>query len=354
MSHSNSSLNTFASCMAKYKHSYIDHTPPCKPPSPHLDFGVIAHDVLHKAGNLRDDCGDGLVSNDEYYSVIPSELIRPDLKDYFGIPDWGKYFSGVIKATAAYEQDIVQKLAEETHEPVQIEREIKLQLTVEQLHQMGYYKITQPVVGIIDLLIYTKTHAVILDYKFSAKRKTQDDFDMNSQLPLYAMFVHTLYDIPLHNIQYGYIDIPKQAFDKPILLSNGTLSRSKQQNVLPEEYKKFVNAIHATWYEDGVPATYSPLKNQECVEDEYYNCNEGGYYYDTYCALSLNKIAYLSIQYLDMDTYMNVTDDVLKAAELVDTMVANNMPFAKKYDAYSCSNCEYLNTCKSWLTVNGK
>ena len=48
----------------------------------------------------------------------------------------------------------------------------------------GIYHIKQPLVGIIDFLAYTKTEAIILDYKFSSSKKTQDDFDMNSQLPL--------------------------------------------------------------------------------------------------------------------------------------------------------------------------
>ena len=65
MSHSNSSLNTFAYCMAKYEHSYILHTPPCKPPSPHLEFGTMAHDVLHKAGQLRDEANDGVIAKGE-------------------------------------------------------------------------------------------------------------------------------------------------------------------------------------------------------------------------------------------------------------------------------------------------
>ena len=333
MSHSNSSLNAFSNCMAKYEHNYILHTTPCKPISPHLTFGIMAHDCLYKAGKLRDEADDGVLQPGEYQTVIPSEVLYDDLKNEFGISNWLNYFTPVIKQTAQYERDLVKELIDTQTGNVSVEREIKLQLTVDQLKELGYEGITQPLVGVIDCLMYTKTHAIIIDYKFSSSKKTQDDFDMNSQLPLYALFVHTLYDIPLHNIKYGYIDIPKQMFGMPTVLSNGTLSRAKSQNVSQEMYEKAVIAVHG--------------------EDPYYNCKKGGYYYDCYCNLALNKAAYLSIQYLDMEVYENITDDLMKAAKMIDFMIDNKMPFLKKYDSYSCKSCEYLTACKPWLTVNG-
>jgi hypothetical protein len=320
--------------MAKYEHSYILHTPPCKPPSPHLAFGVMAHDCLYKAGKLRDESTDGVLQNGEYQTVIPSEVLYDDLKKEFNITNWQAYFTPIIKQTAKYEQDLLQELLDTHTGSVTIEREIKLQLTVDQLENCGYFGIKQPVVGIIDCLMYTKTHAIILDYKFSSSKKTQDDFDMNSQLPLYALFVHILYDIPLHNIQYGYIDIPKQMFGIPTVLSNGTLSRSKSQNVSQEFYEKCVIEIHG--------------------DDEYYNCKEGGYYHECWCHLALNKPAYLSIQYLDFDVCAGITEDLMNAAKMIDFMIDNKLPFLKKYDAYSCKGCEYLNSCKPWLVVNNK
>lgn len=334
MSHSNSSLNSFANCMARYEHNYILHTPPCKPISPHLTFGIMAHDCLYKAGKLRDEAEDGVLESGEYQTVIPSEVLYDDLKKEFNIPNWLNYFTPIIKQTAQYERKLIQDLVETQTGLVNVEREIKLQLTVDQLKELGYYGIDQPIVGIIDCLLYTKTHAIIIDYKFSSSKKTQDDFDMNSQLPLYAMFVHTLYDIPLHNIQYGYIDIPKQSFGVPTVLSNGTLSRAKSQNVSQELYEKAVFAVHG--------------------DDPYYNCKPGNYYYDCWCNLALNKAAYLSLQYLDMEVYAGVTDDLMKAAKMIDFMITNKMPFLRKYDAYSCKSCEYLTACKPWLTVNGE
>lgn len=326
MGHSNSSLNCFANCMAKYEHCYIKHTTPCNPPSPHLEFGVMAHEVLYKAGLQRDYVRDGVVDNVEYAQIIPSEILYPNLKTEFGISKWNSYFMPIIKKVAEYEQDLCNTLKNYS-----IEREKKLQLTSEQLAELGYFGITEPLVGIIDLLIFDDTNAIILDYKFSDNRKGQDEFDMNSQLQLYALLVHINYDIPLHNIQIGYIDIPKTEFGKPVILSNGYLSRSKSQNVSQEFYEKSVQAIHG--------------------DDEYYNCKPGGYYYDCWCNLAFNKCAYLDVRYIDFDAYSGIIDDVLKAAVMIEKMKRDKLPFLKKYDSYSCKKCDYVNTCKPWITV---
>lgn len=335
MSHSNSSLNSFTSCMARYDHCYIRHTPPSKPPSPHLTFGTMAHDVLYKAGILRDNVADGVIEDmSEYVQVIPSEVLYHDLKQEFQIKSWQEYFTTVIKEVAKIEKSLVDDMLETSTDGIRIEREVKLQMTPDQMASAGITGLEQPFVGIIDLLILTEDSAIILDYKFSSSRKTQDDFDMNSQLPLYAFFVHCLYDIPLHNIQYGYIDIPKKSFGSPTLLSNGTLSRSKDQNVSQELYEKAVIAIHGP-------------------DDPKYNCKPGGHYYDCWCNMALNKPAYLSIQYLDFDVVENVCDDLFKTAQMIDMMKREKMPFLRKFDSYSCAGCEYKDACKPWLTVNG-
>lgn len=329
MAHSNSSISCFTNCMAKYEHSYILRTPVKRPPSPHLVFGSMAHEVLAKAGELRDAAEDGVVTKGEYFSIIPSEILHNDLKTEFAISSWEQYFTPVIQQTAAYEKEIVRALA--LYGQVTIEREIKICFTVEQMAALGYKRLDQPFVGVIDLLIYTPTFAVILDYKFSTNKKTQDDFDLDSQLPLYAMIINNLYNIPLRNIQYGYIDIPKVMYSKPTILTNGTLSRAKTQNCSQDMYKKAVIAIHGE-------------------DDETYNCNPGGHYYDAYNALAMNKAAYLSLQYLDMDVYKNVSAGMLETAWLIDYMKRQGLPFAKKYSAYDCKKCEYVNECYPWLT----
>ena len=330
MAHSNSSLNCFAACMKKYEHSYILHTPPCKPLSPHLTFGTMAHDVLHKAGIQRDEIRDGVREKTEYSTVIPSELMHTDLKDTFKIYNWHDYFIPIIKKTAEYEEEMIKSFTKGSE--IHIEREVKLQLTCSDLANLGLNFIQQPIVGVLDLLIYTKDEAVVLDYKFSNSNKTQDDFDMNSQLPLYALLISYNYGIPVENIRVGYIDIPKKSFDKPILLSDGKLSRSKTQNVMQESYAKYVAAVHDN--------------------DPYYNCEPGGYYYECWCAMANNKPAYLQVQYLDMEAYDGITKDLFDAAEAIDRMKERNMKFLKKYDSYSCKGCEYLKACKPWLEVN--
>ena len=184
MSHSNSSINCFAYCMKKYEHNYILHTPPCKPPSRDLKFGAMAHKVLDKAGKLR-DCG-----SNEYTTIIPSEVLFNDLKVEFGIKNWQQYFVPVVKQIHKDEKELVNDLIITDTGNVNIEREIKLQLTPEEIMNYLKVKTSEPLVGVIDLLLLTETHATIIDYKFSKNRKNQDDFDLNSQLQLYAVLVH--------------------------------------------------------------------------------------------------------------------------------------------------------------------
>ena len=328
MSHSNSSLNCFANCMAKYNHCYVLHTPPCKPTSPHLTFGTMAHEVLYNAGKLRDESADGVLNVDEYQTVIPSEVLYNDLKEYFDIKSWEGYFTAVIKQTYEYEQELIK----EYKTPVKVERELKLSFTPEQMKEYTGKVFTQSFVGVIDLLIITDNAATIIDYKFSSTNKTQNDFDMNSQLPLYAFFVNKMYGIPIHNIKVGYIDIPKVEFGRPIILSNGTLSRAKSQNCSKDIYKRAVYAVHG--------------------DDPVYNCEPGGYYYDIYCNLALKKSAYLNVQYLDEEAYNGILNDLFDAAKMIDFMSENKFVFLRKYDSYSCSSCEYVKACKPWLNIN--
>ena len=332
MSHSNSSLNCFAYCMAKYEHNYVLNTPPCKPLSPHLPFGIMAHEVLEKAGRLRDENEDGVVDKDAYYNVIPSEVLYPELKSYFGISSWEKYFTPIIKQIAKYEKELRQDIIDQCGK-CEIQRELKLQMTPAELLKYSYYPLHEPLVGMIDLLFLGKDCATIIDYKFSTKIKGQDEFDMNSQLQIYALLVHNRFGIPLRNIKIGYIDIPKQEFGQPTLLSNGTLSRAKSQNVSQELYQKAVIAIHG--------------------DDPYYNCEPGGYYYDAWCNFAHNKCAYLNTRYLEQDTYEGIIKDIINAAAMVDYMKDHKLPFLRKYDSYSCKDCEYLTACKPWLTVGG-
>lgn len=324
--HSNSSLNCFTDCMAKYEQQYILRNP-CEITSPHLTFGSMAHEVLYNAGSLRDALFDSLSC--EYQSVIPSELQYSELKEFFKIPNWYNYFHPVITAVEQYEQQFVDKLCR--HGPVTVDRELKLQVTPETLAYLGFDNIFEPLVGIVDVLIRTKDYAVILDYKFSTKIKTQDDFDMNSQLQLYAFLTHISYDIPLRNIIVGYIDIPKHNFDEPDILKNGTLSRSKTQSCTAEAYKQAVIDQHG--------------------DDSYYNCEKGGYYYDVYLALSSNKYAYLTYRNIDIQIYNEILGSLMDTTRLIDIMKRQHLPFVKQHNSYSCSSCGYKKSCKPYLEV---
>lgn len=329
MAHSNSSLNTFVYCQRKYWHTYINHTKPDVPPSPHLTFGTMAHEVLCKAGEMRDL--QGVVQPDEYLQVIPSELLYTDLKEVFSIKNWHHYFHYVILETAKIEANLIEQLTKDSGKPVDIEREIKLQLPPNALLKGRTYDLLRPsqnLVGVIDLLLVSGDHAVIIDYKFSTTPKSQDNFDLDSQLHIYALMVNRLYDIPLRNIRIGYIDIPKSSFDSPLILKNGTLSRSKSQNVSAEIYKRAVKAVHG--------------------DDKYYNCDEGGYYHDIVQELSLRRAAYLSLQYVDINALECIILDIMETMHTIDNYTVPNNMYLAKYDAYSCSSCEYRKSCKHW------
>lgn len=332
--HSNSSLNCYANCQMRYKLSYIDGIKPDKI-SPHLTFGIMAHDVMYKAGKLRDDHADGLVSESDYYPVIPSETLYPELKDAFKIDNWHEYFVPVIKQVSLYEKDAIDKLASETGLNVSVSREVKLSVSGTHRKELEGAILPQGqmdgITGVIDLLIYNEAGAIILDYKFSNSRKGDSDFEENSQLQLYAYLVHMQYDIAIHNIYVGYIDIPKQMYGKPIVLSNGNISRSKSQNCTAEMYALYVRAQHG--------------------DDEYYNCKPGGYYYDCYCELKLNKAAYIAMRSVDKLTYSAILSDLMNTTYEIDRKKNTpGTPWLRKYDSYSCKGCEYKKHCKPWLT----
>ena len=334
MTHSNSSLNTFTACQRKYWHQYVNHTKPCKPPSPHLLFGTMAHEVLEKAGNLRDNAD--YIPPDEYNTCIPSEILYPDLKENFKIKSWNNYFRPIINCVADYEKKCINEITD-TGDNVQVLREIKLSINGTQLKDMGLTgyeeQVNKSIVGVIDLLILGDTHATILDYKFSTSVKTQDDFDMNSQLYIYALLVHHEYDIPLHNIKVGYIDIPKEEFANPIVLSNGTLSRAKSQNVSAEKYLEAIKVQH-------------PDNWQEMIQP-------GGHYYDILLELTFKKAAYLNTQWLDLEAYSYIISDVIDTCVMIDLIHKKDYPYLARYDAYTCKSCEFITACKKWLAVNG-
>ena len=64
-------------------------------------------------------------------------------------------------------------------------------------------------------------------------------------------------------------------------------------------------------------------------------------------------MCFFNTRYLEQDAYEGIVKDIIDAASMIDYMKDNKMPFLKKYDSYSCKDCEYLTACKPWLTVGG-
>lgn len=332
MNHSNSSINCFAACQKKYWHSYINNTKPDIPPSPHLAFGSMAHDVLYQAGILRDNCEAGIT---DYNIVIPSEASNIDLKSYFNIYSWNRYFRDVCKQVAIYEKDLLKHFSTYEKGGFEIMREHTIVLKASDIiaKTSDTIYLFDNVKGIIDLLYVGKKYAMIIDYKFSTKVKDQLDFDLNSQLQLYALLVSKKYNIPLRNIIIGYIDIPKTEFGNPTLLSTGKLSRSKAQNVSQEMYIKAVKAVHP----------------DECDE----MLKPDGYYYNIVQELALKKAAYLSYQFLELDTVEYMRHDMIKIMKTIELCNSGELDYLSKLDAYTCRSCEFLKSCKPWLRVFG-
>lgn len=308
MAHSQSSVSTYLACEKMYELQYIDR---CKPEDkfmPHLEFGVMAHKVLEDAGRMRDSVEAGVP---DYQVVIPSELMYPMLKDYFNIMSWNKYFIRVCQRVADYEKALIQNMNKQTQSGFEIFREKKFTIP------SGYQT---PHTGIIDLLFLSndRQYAIIIDYKFSSKQKTQEDFDFNVQLYLYAYFVNKEYGVPLKNIQIGYIDIIKQDSSEPIVLASGKLSKNKAQNVLYEDYIDKIIELNLD-------------------VDEYK---------DFLDELKLRDVAYISLEHIDNNNYNTLVKSYLEAVDDIEDKVNRKKPFLRKLDSHSCADCRYKDYCR--------
>ena len=312
MAHSQSSVGVYLSCQKRYELQYIKKCKAEERFMPHLEFGSMAHKVLEDAGNLRDSHDAGIP---DYNQCIPSELMYPMLKDYFNIMSWQRYFIRVCKRVAEYERVLIQNISKKTNSGCEIFREKKFSLA------SGY---TNPHTGIIDFLLISndKQHAIICDYKFSSKVKTQDDFDYNAQLYVYAYAVNREFGVPLKNIQIGYIDIIKQDSSEPIVLKSGELSKSKSQNVLYEDYI------------DKIIELELDIDNYRDFLDE----------------LKLRDVAYISLQYIEADTYNIMIKSYMDAVDDIENKRTNsNCKFLRKIDSYSCGDCMFKSDCRKEL-----
>lgn len=308
MAHSQSSVGCYLGCQKMYELQYIDKCVPEERFMPHLEFGVMAHKVLEEAGKLRDSIDAGVP---DYEVCIPSELSYPMLKDYFNIMSWQRFFIRVCKRIADYERALIENINKKTNSGIEIFREKKFTIP------SGY---TEPHTGIIDLLFLSndRQHAIIIDYKFSSKVKTQEDFDYNVQLYLYAYFVNKEYGVPLKNIQIGYIDIIKQDSSEPIVLANGKLSKNKSQNVLYDDYIDKIIELNLD------------------VDD----------YKDFLDELKLRDVAYISLENIDDNNYNVLVKSYLEAVDDIEYKKSQKKPFLRKVDAHSCADCRYKEYCR--------
>lgn len=308
MAHSQSSIGCYLACQKMYELQYIDKCPPEEKFMPHLEFGVMAHKVLEDAGRLRDSVEAGVP---DYQVCIPSELAYPMLKDYFNIMSWNRFFIRVCQRIADYEKALIQNMNKQTSSGFEIFREKKFTIP------SGYQT---PHTGIIDLLFLSndKQHAIIIDYKFSSRVKTQEDFDYNVQLYLYAYFVNKEYGVPIKNIQIGYIDIIKQDSSEPVVLASGKLSKNKSQNVLYEDY-------------------IDKIIELELDIDEYK---------DFLDELKLRDVAYISLEHIDENNYNVLVKSYLEAVDDLENRVATKKPFLRKIDAHSCAECRFKEYCR--------
>ncbi len=308
MAHSQSSVMCYLACQKQYELQYIDRCTPEERFMPHLEFGSMAHKVLEEAGRLRDNLEAGIP---DYNICIPSELSYPMLKDYFNISSWSRFFIRVCKRVADYERALIENLNKKTSSGLEIFREKKFTIP------SGY---EQPHTGVIDLLLLSndRRYAIIIDYKFSSKVKTQEDFDYNVQLYLYAYFVNKEYGVPLKNIQIGYIDIIKQDSSEPIVLSSGKLSKNKNQNVLYDDYIDKIIELNLD-------------------VDEYK---------DFLDELKLRDVAYISLEPIDENNYNTLVESYLEAVDDIECRKKDNKPFLRKIDAHSCDDCRFKEYCR--------
>lgn len=308
MAHSQSSVMCYLECQKQYELQYIDRCTPEERFMPHLEFGSMAHKVLEEAGKLRDNLEAGIP---DYDVCIPSELSYPMLKDYFNISSWSRFFIRVCKRVADYERALIENLNKKTSSGLEIFREKKFTIP------SGY---EQPHTGVIDLLLLSndRQYAIIIDYKFSSKVKTQEDFDHNVQLYLYAYFVNKEYGVPLKNIQIGYIDIIKQDSSEPIVLSSGKLSKNKNQNVLYDDYIDKIIELNLD-------------------VDEYK---------DFLDELKLRDVAYISLEPIDENNYNILVKSYLEAVDDIEYRKKDKKPFLRKIDAHSCADCRFKEYCR--------
>lgn len=348
--YSESSLNTFASCMHRY---YLQYVMGREPDEVSLDlvFGKMSHAVLHDVfsaifdeSQYEKDVKSGKSPHEAIRTIVgrvcPQELEYQELKEKFGITSWIDYYTSVV---IQFLKDFKRERDEYYPDGCELFFETRYEMSQKELHKFEGVKSTKPLVGVIDFLMIHRgergvDRGTIFDFKFSNHLKGQSDFDQNSQLYIYALLAGHEFNVSPATFRIAYVSIPKASSGTPRVLKNGTLSLDKSQNVTAEDYLEAIIALHGPNH---------PLFSAD------------GYYYNILQTLSLNRTAYTLIQDLDATVYQEVTQSVfafMGFIDLIQTTAVNegneDKFYPRKFSAFQCKSCPYLKQCKPWITAN--
>lgn len=190
---SHSEISTYLDCQRKWELAYKDGL---QATNEHFQFGSMAHKVLETG-------------------LIPDEIEYCELKAFFGIPSWKDYFGKVIEDIGVYIRGEEIKYRE-------------LRIESEELD----------LVGVIDLITYNSISQkyTLWDYKFTNTPRNENSLRLDEQLTLYAILFSLKFNIPLSNIEIGYLSIPKKGIVKPKILKNGGLSKAALATTTYELY----------------------------------------------------------------------------------------------------------------------
>lgn len=191
MSISYSELQTYSECQVKW---YMSYKLGYRDDNEHLRFGSMAHEVLETR-------------------EIPDESLHQDLKEFFKITSWNKYFTNIF-------EELDSRMSE-----------------YELLHKEWRFD-TEHLKGVIDAVWKHKENGKILltDYKFTTSNKDYDDIVNDQQLYIYTMAWCDIMGYDLKDVSIGYISLPKKDLDEPRVLKNGELSKDKNQLVTYDTY----------------------------------------------------------------------------------------------------------------------
>lgn len=266
---SHSAITTYLDCQKKWDFVYNKGL---KQDNIHLQFGSMAHKVLET-------------------KIIPDEILYPELKEFFGITSWKKYFTDILKEIDAFMQ---QNNLEQIGSEVDVEDD--------------------NMVGCIDCIYKIKgsDKYIIADYKFSNNIKGYEELIVDEQMYIYAWLYHLQTGIPIENISTCYINIPKVQLDAPRVLKNGKLSQDKAQNTTYEAYLEAINKLGLD------------VKEYEGILEELKN--------KKYVVFTLNSINLDALERV-FENIENVIKDMQK-------------PYILEKNSYMCTKCDFYEYCK--------